>query len=214
MIWSVRNLLVSLIFTSYMLTKSLFHSVKLLFFLMNGLGLAGFFGLAQNWSKLMQHWQMVEALPIFHNSKNKKVYVRSIQFIASATLIMAFSKVLTKNYEMILKKNTWKTFVVIFLAEHLFYALLYSARSFNANLYREIVKDFVPCFTSNNDCIPLLMAIFTAFVCEYATFVWNFLDIFIMMISFGLSTHFKILNYELKLATDEVQFCIDPFIFI
>ncbi|XP_055326860.1 gustatory receptor for sugar taste 64f-like [Sitodiplosis mosellana] len=34
-------------------------------------------------------------------------------------------------------------------------------------------------------------------------FVWNFLDMFIMVISIGLSTHFKLFNCELKQATAE-----------
>lgn len=36
-------------------------------------------------------------------------------------------------------------------------------------------------------------------------FVWNYLDVFIMMISIGLSSHFELLNTELERRKREVN---------
>lgn len=43
------------------------------------------------------------------------------------------------------------------------------------------------------------------FISINANFMWSFLDIFIMIISMGLSNHFKLFNNELKHVKGEVN---------
>lgn len=50
----------------------------------------------------------------------------------------------------------------------------------------------------------VLDSIFGKFLSVCATFLWNFLDVFIMTLSIGLSTMFKLYNAELKKAKGEV----------
>lgn len=54
------------------------------------------------------------------------------------------------------------------------------------------------------DIIPVWAAFFINFINISATFVWNYTDIFIMIISIGLSTHFQLINKELERANIEV----------
>lgn len=49
------------------------------------------------------------------------------------------------------------------------------------------------------------IALLICFINENATFIWNYLDIFIMFNGIGLSTHFKMLNIELEQAAIEVK---------
>lgn len=49
------------------------------------------------------------------------------------------------------------------------------------------------------------IALLMCFINENATFIWNYTDVFIMIMSIGLSTHFKLLNIELEQATIEVK---------
>lgn len=69
----------------------------------------------------------------------------------------------------------------------------------------ELVKHNVPYLIERFDHVSVLMAICINFINIISTFVWNFLDIFIMSISIGLATHFELLNNELKKATFEVN---------
>lgn len=73
------------------------------------------------------------------------------------------------------------------------------------NPFTELVKSNVPYLFANADHIPVWVAIFINLINVYATVVWNYLDIFIMIISVGLSTHFKLLNAELEQTTVEVR---------
>lgn len=52
---------------------------------------------------------------------------------------------------------------------------------------------------------PNSIAIVFCYVSENATFVWNFIDIFIMVIGIGLTMHFKVLNDELERAKLEIE---------
>lgn len=53
--------------------------------------------------------------------------------------------------------------------------------------------------------VPIWAAFFIDFINVAATFVWNYSDIFIMIVSIGLSTHFKLINKEMEMANIEVS---------
>lgn len=70
---------------------------------------------------------------------------------------------------------------------------------------REVIIAFVRINIPHVDIIPLWAAFFLNFVNISATFVWNYTDIFIMIVSIGLTTNFKLINRELELANAEVS---------
>lgn len=61
-----------------------------------------------------------------------------------------------------------------------------------------LIRRMVPNLVPLENPPPKYIAITFCYISESATFVWNFIDIFIMIISIGLATHFKVLNIELK----------------
>lgn len=65
----------------------------------------------------------------------------------------------------------------------------------------EVIKRKVPYIFPIDDQIPVY-ALSIDFISITATFIWNFLDVFIMVVSLGLSTHFKLLNIELREANE------------
>lgn len=69
----------------------------------------------------------------------------------------------------------------------------------------EFLWSLVPNLVPQSDALPMWIALLMCFINENATFIWNYLDIFIMIIGLGLSTHFKLLNIELEQAAIEVK---------
>lgn len=82
--------------------------------------------------------------------------------------------------------------------------------------FTELVKSNVPYLITSDDRISVWLAFLINLINVFATFVWNFLDIFIMIVSIGLSTHFKYLNNELEQTKFEVvnNFLMNEKIFI
>lgn len=63
----------------------------------------------------------------------------------------------------------------------------------------------VPHLVPSENPPPNYIAIIFCYLSENATFVWNFVDVFIMIIGIGLTTHFKAFNNELKQTKLEVE---------
>lgn len=74
----------------------------------------------------------------------------------------------------------------------------------NHDVATEMLKPLVPFLTLFTEHIPawLIFPIITFNVC--AAFVWNFMDIFIMMVSTGLFVLFEKFNRELEQTKVEV----------
>lgn len=66
----------------------------------------------------------------------------------------------------------------------------------------EVIKSQVPYLIPEDIVIPLWMAIVINFISLAATFVWNYLDVFISVISIGISTLFELYNAELHNGQD------------
>lgn len=76
----------------------------------------------------------------------------------------------------------------------------------NQNLtVTEFIRTLLSSLVPQSGSIPMGIAILMSVINENATFIWNYIDVFIMLMSIGLSTHFKLLNIELKQATIEVS---------
>lgn len=69
----------------------------------------------------------------------------------------------------------------------------------------ELVRSLVPHLVPQSEPLPIFVALLICYINESATFVWNFLDIFIMIVGIGLATHFQLFNYQLKHAVIEVE---------
>lgn len=95
-----------------------------------------------------------------------------------------------------------------FLVEH--YLCLAAAihlifrQEHNENTILDYWKTVVSHLIPQNDSFPLWIGSLLCFINETAAFIWNFLDIFLMIVGVGLSTHFKVLNNELEQAAIEV----------
>lgn len=70
----------------------------------------------------------------------------------------------------------------------------------------EVIRRKVPYILNSDDKIPFWLAIFIDMISITATVIWNYVDVFIMLVSIGLSAQFKMFNTELKEAR-EVQIC-------
>lgn len=109
-----------------------------------------------------------------------------------------------------LKTTTFhQTQLLFFLAEHLLcvaaaihYIFIGMSEQFSVmDFIRKLLESLVP----QSHALPMVIAILISFINENATFIWNYIDVFIMIVSIGLSTHFKLLNIELEQATIEVK---------
>lgn len=69
----------------------------------------------------------------------------------------------------------------------------------------ELAKSNVPYLITTQEPIPTWLALIIDVINLNAAFVWSYTDLFIMVISIGLSTHFKLLNNALEHAVVEVH---------
>lgn len=73
------------------------------------------------------------------------------------------------------------------------------------HILTELIRSLVPHLVPRNEPLPTFLALLICFINESATFVWNFLDIFLMFVGIGLSTHFKLFNNEMERAANEIE---------
>lgn len=75
----------------------------------------------------------------------------------------------------------------------------------DGSLIRLLVNNMVPYLNNITDHLPPWAMFPFLFISACATFIWNYLDIFVVMLSVGLSTLFELLNFELGHAKIEVH---------
>lgn len=172
---------------------------------MDALELVSFLRLAKRWPTLMQQWQTVESIMSdYCTKKQKKTYIFRIRFVALSFLCLA----LGNSFNNFILRNLNVFFIVS--VEHLIAdgSVLHFVLKCHKEQdpMTELAKHNVPHLITYAEHVPLWLAICINFINISSTFVWNFLDIFIMIISKGLSTHFKLLNHELQQASFEVAF--------
>lgn len=73
------------------------------------------------------------------------------------------------------------------------------------HVFTEFIKVSVPHIASRTEPLPTFIALLICYINENTTFVWNFLDIFLMIVGFGLSTHFLLFNNEMEWATVQIE---------
>lgn len=78
------------------------------------------------------------------------------------------------------------------------------------DILTELIRSLVPHLVPQGEPLPTFVALLICCINESATFVWNFLDIFLMIVGVGLSTHFKVFNNELEHAAVEMEVKFQP----
>lgn len=179
---------------------------NLLFYGMNSLAFVSFLILSMHWPELMCTWQTIESLAIFRNCAYKPTYIRRVRLIALTTMLLALSIFNPSTKSL---ASTSLNAYFLFTAEHLLcvaaachYIFVYNDE---ASTVIGFVKVLIPSLVPQSHSLPFGIGILMCFMNESATFVWNFLDIFLMIIAVGLSTHFKVLNIKLEQAAIEVN---------
>lgn len=128
-----------------------------------------FIQLAKKWPNLMIKWMEVErTLPKFENGKVS----RKIKFISLTVMILSSTEYLLEIIHSI--------YVVECINE----------KSDKLRIY--FIYDLKELFSLTEYSI--YSAIFAKFLDVVSTFIWNFMDLFVMLVSVGLSTNFKQLN--------------------
>lgn len=69
----------------------------------------------------------------------------------------------------------------------------------------EVINRKVPYLFTSDDEIPLWLAMFVDLISITTTVMWNYVDVFIMLVSRGLSIQLKLYNDELRRKTLEVK---------
>ncbi|ALC44534.1 Gr64c, partial [Drosophila busckii] len=134
--------------------------------------------LARNWPKLMLHWREIEQdLPEYHTQQQKCRMAHTINMIMLIGMMLSF-------------------------AEHLLSMISAINYSFYCNATDDPVRNF---FMLTNDHIFYVfnyaapLAIWAKLQNVYATFIWNYMNIFVMVVSVGLASIFRQLNENLRI---------------
>lgn len=162
-----------------------------LFYALNTIGIISFLNLSLYWPELMRHWQTIESLPIFRNYAHKAAYVRSIRLLSATALFLALGnsfKAFMVSIQVVLL-----TFLISIAVE---YGLFISV-SIKYNKYVAVSLQGTPILNYKS--------IIVCYLSVKAAFVWSFLDILIMIVGIGLTTHFKALNNELQQTKLEME---------
>lgn len=156
----------------------------------------------------MQRWDLAESiLPHFRHQRQHTHFMSKIRFISIAILCLTFCISICQ-----LNRNELLLIIKIFpiLVEHFFYvaAMLHFVTTVDSEQdpLTFIVENSVPYTfsTTQTQSISIWMAIPINFISITSTFVWNYLDALILIISIGLSTLFELFNDQL-METQEVH---------
>lgn len=168
-----------------------------------------FLAFASKWPRLMQFWTDAEQkLPSFRNSKQKRSFIFKIRFTAFGFLTLAlcnwtifkiFIKAIVLDNNFSFHISVEHTLCVV---SHVHY-ILTCQRGKDPIL--EHINRYIPFLYTNADRIPIPEAILVKSISIIVTFVWNYLDVFIMTIGIALSFQFKLYNDDLERAKGGVS---------
>lgn len=159
--------------------------------------------LAKKWPKLMQRWESVESiLPKHRDPKEKCKLAQHLRILALIVLMSSLGKTKAETHFGILSKK------YIFLDLFQFCAVEHVLNAFSIMYFGKVCLDrdnlFEELFRVQLSHLFILfpyslwIAIVGKMVNVISTFCWNYMDLFIMMISVSLSTRFKQINEDLQ----------------
>lgn len=147
------------------------------------------------WPSIIQKWREVEdELPKYTSQVDKSRLAHTVKMIAIVGILLSFSEFYNFSFK--------KTLLILTLsAEHLFsmISILYYVNNCPARKGHPIESFFI---SSLSELFAIFeYSAFLAFVGKLvnvlATFAWNFMDLFVMIVAAGISSTFKQLNDDL-----------------
>ncbi|KAG4070182.1 hypothetical protein HA402_003872 [Bradysia odoriphaga] len=181
--YSITIMLLTFAFTVPVILVCLSHRLQfdsvvgVVFYVSNCVARVFFMSLAMKWPALMQQWQKIEEkIPIFESQKDKSVLAHKIKMMSLVVMLLSMSEHLlsiisTAFYSIKCtkeKRNPFEDYFRIELNELFAYL------------------DYSP-----------FLALFGKILNLLSTFLWTYMDLFIMVVSVGLSTQFRKINRHL-----------------
>lgn len=161
--------------------------VILVYYVTNFLSFCCFLNLARTWPRLMMRWHDVEkSLPeIEEKSKRREMLVRLRKTAAIILTLSALEHILSKVSSVL--------------------AVLDCPRIHNV-MEAVCVHNYPQVFSFFE--YNHVLGVYVKFIHVTSTFVWSFTDLFIIMISCGLSAKFKQVNDRLMSQKGKVNYCL------
>ncbi|GAB0093011.1 Gustatory receptor [Sergentomyia squamirostris] len=152
--------------------------VPIIFYSSNLFIIYAFIGLAQNWPSLMETWKNAEMIhPIYQTAKEKRFLKRKICTVTSVLLILSLIE------------------HVLSLGTMLHFAHVCPDKENQSPLEALFKQEFTQMFAYTH--YSLEKGILGQILNSINTFVWSFMDCFVIIVSIGLSTGFKNVNKDL-----------------
>ncbi|XP_055326852.1 gustatory receptor for sugar taste 64f-like [Sitodiplosis mosellana] len=137
---------------------------------------------ATKWPRVMRHWETIEAkMPKYRNKREKAKLAHHVKMLSFVVLMCSFVE----------------HSLTIFSTVHYSKYCLRQEDPFKELLKTQLSQLFAFLPYSH------LAAFLGKFTTLIATFTWNYMDLFVMMISVGLSSRFKQINEELERVKGE-----------
>lgn len=141
--------------------------------------------LARKWPNLMLQWETIESnLPKFRTQRQKRKMVFQVKVVAFFVLMCSFLEHILSLISIVHYSNT----------------CLHQENPTEEFFKAQLSQLFavIPfSFTS---------AVFGKIINIIATFAWSYIDLFVMVMSLGIASHFEQLNQDLQNVKGEVTF--------
>ncbi|XP_037048444.1 uncharacterized protein LOC119082852 [Bradysia coprophila] len=151
--------------------------VGVVFYVSNCIARVFFMSLAMKWPELMQQWQKIEQkIPIFESQRDKSVLAYKIKMISLVVMLLSMSEHLLS------------------IISTAFYSIKCTKEKTNASEdYFRIELNELFAYLEYSP----FLAVFGKILNLLSTFLWTYMDLFIMVVSVGLSTQFRKINRHL-----------------
>lgn len=183
--------------------------MNFLFFITSAFGFISFFVLAQKWPEIMKCWEIMELnLTSFHNYRLKRARMIKLRVVAFSLIFLAIGNYLiTFHLKVTRPESISRNNFSLISVEHSLSicSTVQTITETDESLITIMVNIMVPFLYEIVNQLPPWVAAPFFFISGCATFMWNFLDLFVMVISIGLSTLFELLNYEIEHTRIEVE---------
>lgn len=112
-----------------------------------------------------------------------------------------------KNFQRVLVHRHIESFTIL-VGHFLYVGSLFHIMTSEGDPLTQIVKFSVPYMFTSASVVPIWGAVLIEYISITTTFVWNYSDVFILLISIGLSTQFELFNDELMETQEVYKFIV------